>query len=65
MVGQLLLPALLLKQRMADLFLEPLHLLHDGGLRLVQMHGGRGKAVQIGDGDQCAQKLEFKHFFHI
>src|SRR5256885_10928729 len=47
-------------QRVADLLLQPLHLLGDGRLRAPHLHGGGGKAVVAGNGGQGAQQVQVK-----
>ena len=64
-VGQALLSAMFLEQRVPHLFLQPLHLLGNGGLGAALVYGGRCKALQIGNRDQRAEQIEFKRFFHI
>jgi hypothetical protein len=57
-LGQALLAALLGKERMADLLFEPLHLLRDGRLRALQVHGRGGKAAVADNGREGAQQFK-------
>ncbi|MNV97236.1 hypothetical protein D3C71_1923340 [compost metagenome] len=58
MFGQVLVAALLLEQRVADLLLQALYLLRDGRLRLAQLHGRGGEAGVRLDGRERAQKIQ-------
>ena len=64
MVGQPLLAALFLEQRVADSFFQLLHLLGDGRLRAPQLHGRAGKAFLAGNGGQGAELVQIQ-CFHI
>lgn len=53
-------PALLFEERVADLRLQPLHLVGDGRLRAPQVHGRGGEAALGVDGGQRAQQFEIE-----
>ena len=64
-VGTTVLPTV--EQRPADIVLQPLDLLADGRLRLVDPFAGAGKTAGIHDGDKAAQQVEMNmaHTIHI
>ncbi|MNW19922.1 hypothetical protein D3C71_2201080 [compost metagenome] len=57
---QHLVAALLFEQGQADRGFQPLHLLRDGRLRLVQPVGRFRKGVVLGDGRQRAKQVQIQ-----